>query len=584
MEERVIVLSTISPVTNIINQSEKSIGILGLVLRPPYYSICFRKISNLDENILSTELPKFLSENEDTQRLLCHTIKYFIVSEDENDIIFTIQDFDSYQFIIPKENISSCCYFLQQLLINGIAAPRYENGNCLNFYENCYYHSTIAVPSHIQLYHPFFTTFDEFWNDVINFYREFIVFSFKSKTLPHDHKHTLGFAANSLLTYKMNIINQYIANLPSYDIITSAEFDSLFDSNGVLKDPELFKKRLFYCACEDELLPKIIPFAVEVYPLDSTFEEREKIDNDMKFEFKRLYDQVSSISKKQIKRHKKLRESFRVINQDADRTDRLSNTFKNPKKPGLFMLTTLLKCYCLYNQRIGYLQGMNDMFVPLITTFIHEWTIDGDPIDEEKQIISVEKILSDYSPIIFFCYASIIKRTGHTKLLSNVTAQSNKISHTMISIVSKFEPLIGIWLAQNSLSEFLWMYSDFIYIYKRSFKMIWNLWLQMNCFPSPQEWILYFASAILLEMFKDISVFSDLSMPFMMDTYPKILASLDVRRVGNIALYLYENCRLTDEDYKLTVGQIYGIVENFNGKEEILNNETYHFDFFEFNE
>lgn len=597
MGDRITVLSTISPVIEIDNQSNKNTGILSLIMYPPYYSIRFQPLPDLNEASFCNKLTNLLSPDETLYCLKCHEISSFHLREvkfdnnDKSNIVLNFAKYDSKEYVLPNDKMSSCSYFFQQLLIHGIAAPQINKENAfeLKFYANNHYHSTFTVPSHLQLFHPRFTSLDDFWNGVVDFYREYITFLFESKNLPRDQKYPLGFATNSLLTFKENSVNEFISNLPSYEKVIFDNLNILFDSNGTLIDQELFKNRLFYSGCDDKALPAVLPFAVGVYPLGSTYEERKEIDNKMKIDFKKLYDQVSTISKKQIRCHKKLRESLRVINQDADRTDRLQNAFKNPKKPGLFMLTSLLKCYCMYNQRIGYLQGMNDMFVPLILSFVPEWSSDGDPIDHNGQIISKEVLLSDYLPRIFFCYVSIIKLTGHAKLLSNVTERSNQISHLMIAIVSKFEPLIGIWLAQNNLSEFLWMYSDFIYIYKRSFtskrQNIWDAWLQMLCFPSPHEWLFYFASAVLLEVFHNIFLMPDLSMPVLMDTYPKILLSLDVRTIGNKALYLYQNCRLTENEYKLIVSDVYGVAENFSIKdeeEEAPDFESYNFEFCEF--
>jgi hypothetical protein len=53
--------------------------------------------------------------------------------------------------------------------------------------------------------------------------------------------------------------------------------------------------------------------------------------------------------------------------------------------------------YAIYNPPIGYLQGMNDLFVPLILTFISGWSEDGEPIDIDRSR-NLQKIPLEFSP------------------------------------------------------------------------------------------------------------------------------------------------------------------------------------------
>ena len=70
---------------------------------------------------------------------------------------------------------------------------------------------------------------------------------------------------------------------------------------------------------------------------------------------------------------KKISSAFRVISHDVLRTDRGMKAFSNENGIGLKMVTDLLHTYILFNMPVGYLQGMNDLFVPLLLAFFDDW-------------------------------------------------------------------------------------------------------------------------------------------------------------------------------------------------------------------
>jgi hypothetical protein len=71
--------------------------------------------------------------------------------------------------------------------------------------------------------------------------------------------------------------------------------------------------------------------------------------------------------------------------------------FKSNKGIGLQMVTRLLQTYCVFNLPIGYLQGMNDLFVPILLAFLPEWGENGEPRDADGQVLDFLPFL----PVIF---------------------------------------------------------------------------------------------------------------------------------------------------------------------------------------
>ena len=55
------------------------------------------------------------------------------------------------------------------------------------------------------------------------------------------------------------------------------------------------------------------------------------------------------------------------------------------------MITNLLKSYSVFNPPLGYLQGMNDLFVPILLAYLPNWSEEGIPLDDNGNAISEEE-------------------------------------------------------------------------------------------------------------------------------------------------------------------------------------------------
>ena len=130
------------------------------------------------------------------------------------------------------------------------------------------------------------------------------------------------------------------------------------------------------------------------------------------------------------------------------------------------MLEDLLKAYCVYNPPIGYLQGMNDLFVPILLAYMPDWDENGDPIDKDGKVVDYKS----YMPEIFWCFDSMLRNTDHLSFLSSVTEHCQGEAEIVHQILSQISPIAAIWMKRNNLSELLWCYSDFVLLFKRSFE------------------------------------------------------------------------------------------------------------------
>ncbi|OHS93616.1 hypothetical protein TRFO_40090 [Tritrichomonas foetus] len=548
----------IEAIVEVFDKQNSLPGILALTRFSSYYYFVFQQAkdpNNIRQTLaVLTNLQKPVikdaqnEKNDQPYQLDCQRITTFALTENsEKNIVLSLthRDFSGQkQYFISSDKIFQMAKLIEKILIRGIAVPKstFEEPYSLEFYHYCHIKSFISIPSNIQLHNPTFSSLEDFWNNVMKFYKDVLNVLFENDSIPLDPNFPLGIAALSLYMKKHKQMMEFISSYPKYEIMTKESFDSFFDADGKINNLKEFKNTLYIAGASKDILPRVIPFALGVFPSESTSEERIKIDQKLQDDFIKLKNQVQLCSKKQELRNRKLRESFRVIIQDAERTDRACKAFKSRDKPGLSILISLLRCYSIYNPNVSYLQGMNDLFVPLILAFIPNWNDDGDPIDDNGNIYDP----SDKEYLIFWSFEAMVKNLNHDKLLSALTERSMQISHEVIKIMGKIEPVIEIWLSHNNLTELLWMYSDFVYLYKRTFSNIWSIWLQMNCSPDPHNWLVYFVSAILLVMFPNIAVMSDLSITMMMDAYPKNLATIDPSEIGKISYWLYENCKLDE--------------------------------------
>ena len=453
-------------------------------------------------------------------------------------------------FAVDKAEFLGVARLLEQLIVNGIAVPQHseKDPHSLVFYEKCGRNIFTNIPPYIQMDFTEFTTLDDAWVSVHAFMQEIVVHLDESQSLPIDPRFPLGDAAKSAHHHLLLKIDEYVKTLPHYEPISQADFKAMFDASGKMSDPDAFFTRCFMVGMEPNVMPDAVPFMFGTFSPDSTTAERGAQLETMKKEFATLSEQVATVKKHQLDCHKKLASSFRVITHDVNRTDRSHIAFRDDDGPGLQMLSALLKAYCLYNPTIGYLQGMNDLYVPIILTYFPNWNEDGKPVDENNNEIT------DYNeklPLMFGCFEAMLNKTGHLTLLSSVTEQCQEKARIIHRLLCQVCPLVAIWMRKNNLQDLLWLYSDFVLMFKRTFDKIWPVWFQFSCNPDPEVWLVYFVAAILLKSFPEMTAISQpITITAVMDAFPKILPHLPVEDIGKIALWMLKNYPLPKTEPK----------------------------------
>ncbi|KAH0786228.1 TBC1 domain family member 15-like isoform X2 [Histomonas meleagridis] len=477
----------------------------------------------------------------------CAKIRIFSLKEKDNDLILSIEN-DSYvfvrQFFLPKDsNGFAISSLIQQLLSNGIAVLHHDDTTNyeFTFYQNYHGNSISSVPFLEYTIDSKITSLADYWNSITNYSYNLIKEMNDDDLIPSDINFPFGIASQSIHYLVLQKIDTFIEGLPHYTPVTSSDLPSLFDADGKIQNSELFRKRLFFAGCDSDVLLQLLPFIFNVYPLDSTTAERKSIDQTHQAIYDRLESQLECISDLQLSHNKKLVVSFKVIVNDVNRTDRVLPAFAESDSIGLQILKKVLQLYCLYRMDISYLQGMNDLFVPIVLTHYPNWNEKGFPVDANGERIEVDK--STMSSI-FWCFVSMVENIGHQEILENVTAKCSEMAKIVIDVISKVSPIVALWLKKYVLENLIWIYSDFILLYKRTFPDIWGIWTQFNCAPDPKHWLIYYGAASLLLLFPKLSQIKEVNITAVMSVFPSEIEKIDPRKIGMVAYWIYENAKI----------------------------------------
>ena len=582
-----LILSTVENVKEVVNKKWGLYGTMTLLQNDKIFFIHWTKLSGTKvQNITAVydyQKPIVHKDGEDDW-VICDDFSIptsqisFITFHENPEIQFTIKRNDkdlTRTFLIDPEEHISFILFLQQLLKNGICVPslrqidNVDSRYNLDFYQSAYVNTFLAHPIHIQMSTEDFKDLEELWNRMFDFLTRLIAFLDVCDALPIDPQFPINVASRAIHSRVVEKINKYIKDevTGKFRDITVDNYKELFDESGRVKDEKEFKERLFHANTDPLVLPELLPLILNVYPLSFTKEEKEEKYKILEKDFKLLEEQLSLIQDKQLVNHESFFGYFKVIENDVRRTDRNLPAFKNDGSIGLQILSKLLRMYVLYNPPISYLQGMNDLFVPIILAYFPAWTEEGIPIDPvTKEPVDYEKKL----PIIFWCFDCMLNNTKHTHILMNVTAKSPEIAEEVNKILTSISPIVAIWLKRCNLHKLLWCYSDFVLIFKRSFDYIWPTWIQFNISPKPYKFLILFLTAILIAGFDKFSQLKDISITVIMDAFPKVLNTFDAKYIGEVALYVYNNYYLLKENES---------AEESNNEEECVSEET-SFEFF----
>lgn len=547
-------ISLVKNVTDVTGGSNGVDGVIILSMYEQLYFVHWSRLTGIPEQQLSNLIRSNMDyENNVWKKGEIFNVNFqdiaYIVFNEPLGLTFRVRTGETrtFSFSTDPSDYPSLSLFISALILRGIAVPAIimeENGaRGLEIFPKCNASKFKSVSPIIQIRMSDFVSLDQLWADVQELFLKLISSLDEGDILPKDLTYPLASAARASHTTILNEIKEFIGEPPERSIVDSERWREFFDDEGRIIDFDLFKKTIYSDGLEEKLLPEALPLIFGVFGPEMTTEEKITKTKELEEQFRVICNQVDALQTVQIDANRKLNQSFRVISHDVERTDRSLPAFKNRNGKGLEILSKLLKCYCIFSPLIGYLQGMNDLFVPIILAFIPRWNEESQPLEEDGSVIEdAEKFM----PMIFWCFDAMLKNVNQIQFLSNVTDQCHDQSEKINVIINEVSPIAGIWLRKYGLSQLLWCYSDFVLLFKRSFPNIWDVWFKLNCSPKPKLWLTYFSAAIFIEAFNDLSTLEDVAITTVMERYPRIMSEMDIWRIGQIALWLLERVKLEE--------------------------------------
>lgn len=377
----------------------------------------------------------------------------------------------------------------------------------------------------------------DFWKRVTSTIDAMIIYLDERGLLTKSAESVMKTAAIVSQRMVMEKIDSFFKEYAEHEKVDLARWNAAFDTDGKIIDENLFTN-IYHAGIDTEILSDAIPFMVGLFDKSSSAKERKALLDQLTVEFKIYEQQLESLLENQIKQNRMLMFPFRVISHDIARVDRSIPGFGDPQALGNIWSAKLLKMYCLYNPSVTYHQGMNDLLQPLFSVFFRSFDFDNPERNPDPEPLLVKT---------FWCFDSMLRQTNRFDILANTQDGCKNMARHVLSILTQVTPAFVAWLKITGLSKLMWMYSDFVVLYKRTFKDIWRMWTQINCSPEPSQWIAYFSAAILLLGFCHIVETPDSAMSVLMETFPRCIQTVDRDLVARTALWLYMTAKIEQD-------------------------------------
>ncbi|KAJ5622973.1 GTPase-activating protein GYP7 [Penicillium lividum] len=282
--------------------------------------------------------------------------------------------------------------------------------------------------------------------------------------------------------------------------VTISEWESFFDpTSGKLQlTVEEVKERIFHGGLDpnDGARKEAWLFLLEVYPWDSSFEERQAIMNSKRDEYIRLkagwWERMVEGNSTE-EEYDNWKEQRNRIEKDVHRTDRTIPLFAgediphpDPDSPfadtgtnvHLEQMKDMLLTYNEYNPDLGYVQGMSDLLAPLYA------------------------VMQD-DAVAFWAFVGFMDRMEHNFLRDQSGMRSQLLA--LDNLVQLMDPQLYLHLQSADSTNFFFFFRMLLVWYKREFEWsdVLRLWETLWTDYYSSSFHLFIALAIL-EKHRDV--------------------------------------------------------------------------------
>ncbi|XP_053594980.1 TBC1 domain family member 16 [Microplitis demolitor] len=147
-------------------------------------------------------------------------------------------------------------------------------------------------------------------------------------------------------------------------MITSLTWKDLLNERGQVEDDLTLRKGIFFGGLEPALRKIVWPFLLHCYSYQSTFDDREQIDEIRRQEYQEIEKIRCSMNPEQSELF--WRNVVCIVEKDVVRTDRANPYYAGENNPNIQIMKNILLNYAVYNAQLGYTQGMSDLLAPLL--------------------------------------------------------------------------------------------------------------------------------------------------------------------------------------------------------------------------
>lgn len=144
------------------------------------------------------------------------------------------------------------------------------------------------------------------------------------------------------------------------------EWIQFFDNEGRLTNIKELKQRIFYGGVEPGIRSEVWKYLLKVYPMNSTFEEREAILKSKRAKYAEWKNMWKTIDADHECKWNKLKSRAHGVEKDVLRTDRTHDFYAGENNDNLRALQDILVTYTFWNWDLGYVQGMNELLSPIL--------------------------------------------------------------------------------------------------------------------------------------------------------------------------------------------------------------------------
>lgn len=278
--------------------------------------------------------------------------------------------------------------------------------------------------------------------------------------------------------------------------ISSVEWHGFFDHSGRLHvTVNEVKDRIFHGGVQDSIRSEVWLFLLEVYPWDSSEEERRALRES----YVTRYDELKRkwVEDEQKRDTEFWKDQKHRIEKDINRTDRNLKIFlsvepledgssepetpdededdydvANIKNQHLYNMREILLTYNEYNENLGYVQGMTDLLSPLYVKILDE-------------------------PLVFWAFAKFMDRMERNFVRDQSGMKQQML--TLNELVQFMLPSLFKHLGQCESTDLFFFFRMLLVWYKREFEwdQVLRLWEILWTDLYSGQFHLFFALAVL---------------------------------------------------------------------------------------